>query len=100
MTALETFGLSTTATAMEVKARWRQLCMQHHPDRGGNTEQFNMLQRTYHDALAEAMAPRPCANCQGRGVIQQARGWSSIEVPCQACAGTGQFTVSVVDGSE
>lgn len=33
----ETLGVEPTATAAEIKAAWRKLCAEHHPDRGGDT---------------------------------------------------------------
>ena len=35
--ALELFGLPQTASAREIKARYRELISVHHPDRGGDT---------------------------------------------------------------
>jgi hypothetical protein len=38
--ALETFGLPPDAAAKAVKARWRRLSLDHHPDRGGDPAAF------------------------------------------------------------
>jgi len=87
--AFEKLGLHDTATPDEVKAKWRELCMIHHPDRGGNPVEFDEIRRAYKAAYAEASEPKPCGTCNGVGKIKQTSGWSSIDMPCQACGGSG-----------
>lgn len=41
--ALQALGLPPEADDHAVKARWRKLSMDHHPDRGGDPEQFRLL---------------------------------------------------------
>jgi len=41
--ALETLGLPIDADDGAVKARWRQLSLEHHPDRGGDSAEFQRL---------------------------------------------------------
>lgn len=38
--ALEIFGLPPDADAQTIKARWRQLSLEHHPDRGGDSNAY------------------------------------------------------------
>lgn len=45
--AFEKLGLPDTATPDEVKAKWRELCMIHHPDRGGNPVEFDEVRRAF-----------------------------------------------------
>ena len=87
--AFATLGLPDTATPDEVKAKWRELCMIHHPDRGGNAVEFNTIRKAYKVAMEEASEPKPCGSCKGSGKVTQTMGWSSIELPCQACGGSG-----------
>lgn len=87
--AFATMGLPDTATPEEVKAKWRELCMIHHPDRGGNVVEFNTIRKAYNQAFAEASEPKPCNTCKGSGKVTQTAGWSSIEMPCQVCGGSG-----------
>lgn len=87
--AFEKLGLPETATPDEVKAKWRELCMIHHPDRGGNPCEFDEIRRAYKVAFAEASAPKPCGACGGTGKVKQMHGWSSVEMPCPACGGSG-----------
>ncbi|OGB86504.1 hypothetical protein A3J41_01275 [candidate division TM6 bacterium RIFCSPHIGHO2_12_FULL_38_8] len=46
--AFQILGLAPTATPAEIKARYRQLALVHHPDRpGGNAERFRSIQMAY-----------------------------------------------------
>lgn len=87
--AFEKLGLPETATPDEVKTKWRELCMIHHPDRGGNPCEFDEIRRAYKIAHAEASAPKPCGTCSGTGKVKQTHGWNSIELPCPTCGGSG-----------
>jgi len=87
--AFATLGLPETATPDEVKARWRELVMVHHPDRGGNAVEFNTIRKAYKVAMEEASAPKICATCSGSGKVRQAHGFNSIDMPCPLCGGTG-----------
>lgn len=40
-------GIEKTATAEEVKAAFRRLALEHHPDRGGNAEKFKEANEAY-----------------------------------------------------
>lgn len=87
--AFATLGLPETATPDEVKSKWRELCMIHHPDRGGNPCEFNEIRKAYKIAMEEASQPKPCQTCNGTGKVKQSSGWSSIDLPCPACGGSG-----------
>lgn len=85
MDAFTTLGLTGDASLDDIKARWRQLSMEHHPDRGGDPAKFHAARLAYKEAYAEAMA-RPCQLCNGTGKVWVVRGFSSISMPCQACS--------------
>lgn len=40
-------GVERTATEQEIKSAYRKLAMQHHPDRGGDSEQFQKISEAY-----------------------------------------------------
>lgn len=53
--ARRVFGLSDSATLDELRSRYRHLCKQHHPDNGGEMEDFLLLQESY-DLLVTSAA--------------------------------------------
>lgn len=83
-------GLTPEATADEVKAAWRQLASTNHPDRGGDPINFDRLRKAYREALACAEAPKPCTTCRGEGTVRRSHGWSTIDLVCDYCGGTGE----------
>jgi len=46
---LEQIGLPPVADEAAVKKRFRDLAMQHHPDKGGNSEKFVQLMKVYRE---------------------------------------------------
>ena len=42
-----TLGVAKTATADEIKRAYRRLASQHHPDKGGDTAQFQKIEEAY-----------------------------------------------------
>jgi curved DNA-binding protein len=47
MTHYQTLGVAENATQEEIKRAYRKLAMQHHPDKGGNTNKFQEIQQAY-----------------------------------------------------
>ena len=81
-------GLGPGPSVREVKERFRELSLIHHPDAGGDAEKFRELHDAYLIAIAEA-AERPCPSCNGRGRVTVQQGWRAVEVPCEDCLGLG-----------
>ena len=50
--ALKVLGLREGASARDIKRAYRRLTLIHHPDRGGDADNFNCLQDAYNIALA------------------------------------------------
>lgn len=83
--AFATLDLPDTATPDEVKAKWRELCGIHHPDRGGNSVDFTTYRKAFKIAMAEATAPKACNKCQGTGRIKATTGFNTVELACMEC---------------
>ena len=45
--ALEVFGLTAPVEYSDVRARYRRLVMDHHPDRGGSTSQIQLINESF-----------------------------------------------------
>jgi len=45
--ALEVLGLPTMVTRSDIKRRYRQLVRQYHPDRRGDSEEMERINRAY-----------------------------------------------------
>jgi curved DNA-binding protein CbpA len=41
--ALSTLGLSPGASQDEIRSRYRALCLEHHPDHGGDPDRFRAI---------------------------------------------------------
>ena len=52
MTHYDTLGISENASQEEIKKAYRKLANQHHPDKGGDTTQFQKIQAAY-DAIGD-----------------------------------------------
>lgn len=55
------FNLSEIKTVEELKKVYRALCLEMHPDKGGNTEDFQEMQNQYEDAAAILSGETPRA---------------------------------------
>jgi len=86
----EALGLPETATEAQVKEAWRKLASQHHPDRGGDADEFGRLRKAYDEALELAAEPLDCSKCEGTGYTVVRRGFESAKVRCGQCGGTGE----------
>lgn len=47
LTSLSKLGLNELPTEAELKKRYRQICLRHHPDTGGDTKRFVSLKKDY-----------------------------------------------------
>ena len=66
----QVLGVERTATADEIKRAYRRLASQHHPDKGGDTAQFQQIEEAYRtlgSADARAAYDRPTPQFQSSG---------------------------------
>jgi hypothetical protein len=49
----DVLGVEGAVTLDQVKARYRELAMEHHPDRGGDQAEFVRVQKAFEQAKAE-----------------------------------------------
>lgn len=89
MNALERLGLPDGATKQEIRAAWRKLASQHHPDHGGDPTVFHELRQAYDEASRRAPDARTCAACNGTGKTKITRGFNVLTMICRYCAGKG-----------
>ena len=89
--SLKTLGLPEGSTKAEVKAKWRELVMTLHPDRGGNVVQFSETHKAYQDAMLHAPEYHDCPTCHGEGVVKHLHGFSAINTVCPSCMGEGHL---------
>lgn len=52
MTHYQTLGVDKTANAADIKKAYRKLASKHHPDKGGDAEEFKRIQQAY-DVLSD-----------------------------------------------
>ena len=67
MTHYSTLGVSENAGLDEIKQAYRKLANQHHPDKGGNTADFQKIQEAYDILGNEQSRAQYDAERQGRG---------------------------------
>lgn len=87
MTAAEAFallGLPLDATGEQVTKAWRQACMKHHPDRGGNQHDFLQAKEAHSIAMIHASA-RSCPKCLGTGKVIIMMGLTKLNLRCPGC---------------
>lgn len=104
-------GLPDDADEAAVRARYKELAMQAHPDRGGSSEEFQKvadwrdhalkqvkLGQTLATArsalfkLREAARGTPCPRCDGSGVSMERQvGFRTFKTSCTLCQGKGKL---------
>jgi len=71
MNYYDVLGVSKSATADEIKRAYRRLASKHHPDKGGDTKQFQQIEAAYRtlsdpEKRSEYDNPNPFFNQQAR----------------------------------
>lgn len=93
-------GVPPAATEIEVKKRYRDLVVQHHPDAGGDTQTFAAITeagsvlcdsdfRRAYDQKLKVLCD-PCPECKGQGVTRYAKSFTvTMTRRCGSCQGAG-----------
>jgi DnaJ-class molecular chaperone len=89
--ARELLNLSDHPTEEQIKLAYRRLAAIHHPDRGGDRDKFDEINKAYRVTLAEAQKEQPCEICQGTGKTTIVQGFHVTKVRCTLCKGTGVY---------
>lgn len=80
-------GVTADSSPDEIRAVYKRLVWERHPDRGGSAEAFNDLHLAYREAH-ECAFRAPCPACDGRGSSLVTNGFSTLRVVCEACLGS------------
>jgi len=89
----DAWGFAALQTADEIRAHFRRLAKVHHPDKGGDAQQFQALQERFRAAIGAADAPPllgACPACNGTGRTTTLAGFYSIKLACGECGGAGE----------
>ena len=95
MTTDEAFailGLRPGASVEEVRQAWHDVAGRTHPDAGGSAEEFQRAREAYY--LVRSITPRTprgaCLTCFGSGRRRVRSGFSTVNLSCAACGGSGK----------
>jgi DnaJ-class molecular chaperone len=86
-------GVVPKCGAEFLKARWRTLAKQHHPDSNpdANVVVFTEIRKAYQAAMKyETDYEARCKNCDGTGKIEAGKGFNRHEMRCPKCEGRGR----------
>lgn len=93
-------GVHRKSSDEEIQKAFKSLCTQHHPDAGGNTQDFQLIKAAY-DNIKNSKARnnfitkylyknKNCSFCEGAGVKYKSKGFTEkIYTPCTSCGGSG-----------
>ena len=87
--SLAALGLPSNAKPDDVRAAYRRLRSERHPDKGGDADAFHRLQAEYDEAMVEATRPKDCGLCAGSGSTYVGSGFNRTKMKCVKCQGTG-----------
>lgn len=91
MNPYDVLDISPSATLVELKEKYRDLVKQHHPDCGGQVEDFMLIRRAYAVIIELRSQPQPCERCNGSGqVALKGSSFTDVGAVCPKCFGVGK----------
>lgn len=88
MSAYELLGVSPDASPDELRLAYRRACRLHHPDRGGNPDVFDAVQKAW-----AVVSKTKCSECGGSGRVKVRNGAFTKTINCPTCWKTEGATV-------
>ena len=82
-------GVSATATAEEIKLAFRRLALQHHPDKGGSSAEFQRIHAAAEALGAAGGGERPCVAPRATANAQQQQQEDVEPLPVPSAAALG-----------
>lgn len=93
-------GVHRESTEPEIKARYKALMMEHHPDKGGSADEAAKITEAYKTLMDKELVRQatatlevlgaPCPTCKGKGYTFKQRGLTERKTnPCGLCGGRG-----------
>lgn len=82
--AIVTLGLPTKYTLLQAKTAYRVKCMEHHPDRGGDINEFVKVTEAY-ALVTKKYSAEVCPECNGTGKVEKVSGFTTIKLSCPLC---------------
>lgn len=83
------------STPDEVRKKYKSLCQIHHPDKGGNIDDYHALNSAYQEVrkIVEKRFEKSsqCPMCEGSGKTEKRGGFSGIKITCTFCKGSGKI---------
>lgn len=82
--AIAALGLPTKYTLLQAKTAYRVKCMEHHPDRGGDINEFVKVNEAY-SLVVKKYSAELCTECNGTGKVERVNGFTTIKLSCPLC---------------
>lgn len=84
--AREVFRIEGFIDKKNLKGTYHHLAAQHHPDKGGDVDKFQEINRAYKVLLN---SKQKCPDCQGKCRVTTGVGFRIKTIKCQKCGGSG-----------
>jgi len=90
MNDFELLDVPVGATKEQISAAYRLKALQHHPDRGGDSEFFKKVVVAYENLIKMSL----CGECGGKGRKTIVLSPFVIDMVCAQCDGKGNMSIT------